>query len=67
MYIKVMAYNQQHRTRVIEYILEGHTHDEATDVFKAGTATIARWLLKYRKTGVIGGGTCQTRHEKNSI
>jgi len=51
-----MAYNQQYRTRVIEYLHEGNTHNEAFDVFKAGTATIARWLLEYRKTGVIGGG-----------
>jgi len=51
-----MAYNKQYRTRVIEYIHEGNTQDEASDVFNVGTATISRWLDEYRKTGVIGGG-----------
>jgi transposase len=39
-----MAYNTQYRTRVVEYILEGHTQEEASGIFKVGTTSIKRWL-----------------------
>jgi len=51
-----MAYDNRYRSRVIEYIVEGHTQKEASKTFKVGTATISRWLDSYRKTGTAGGG-----------
>jgi transposase len=55
-YILFMAYDKKYRTRVIEYILEGHTHEEASRVFKVGTTSITRWLASYESSGSTGGG-----------
>ena len=51
-----MAYNEQYRRRVVEYILEGHTQEEASRVFNIGTTSIKRWLADYKTTGTAGGG-----------
>ncbi|MDR0517311.1 MAG: transposase [Fibromonadaceae bacterium] len=44
-----MAYDRQYRARVIEYLLEGHTYDETSGIFKVGKTSIERWLSSYRK------------------
>ena len=51
-----MAYDKKYRTRVAEYILEGHTQKEAAQVFKVGTTSIKRWIAVYEATGSTGGG-----------
>ncbi|MDR0518426.1 MAG: transposase, partial [Fibromonadaceae bacterium] len=49
-----MAYDRQYRARVIEYLLEGHTYDETSGIFKVGKTSIERWLSSYRATGTAG-------------
>jgi hypothetical protein len=51
-----MAYNKHYRTRVVEYVLDGHTQEEASSVFKVGVASINRWLSSYKASGSTGGG-----------
>ena len=51
-----MAYDKKYRTRVVEYILEGHTQEETAKVFKVGTTSIKRWIAVYEATGSTGGG-----------
>jgi len=51
-----MAYDKKYRTRVVEYILEGHTQEEAAKVFKVGTSSIKRWISAYDEAGSTGGG-----------
>jgi len=51
-----MAYDKKYRTRVVEYIQEGHTQEEASKVFCVGTTSIKRWLSAYEATGTTGGG-----------
>lgn len=47
-----MAYSEDYRKRVLEYIEEGHTQADAQATFKVGTTTIKAWkkLLSERKT-----------------
>ena len=51
-----MAYDKKYRTRVLEYILEGHTQEEASYTFKVGTTSIKRWKALYEASGSTGGG-----------
>jgi transposase len=51
-----MAYEKKYRTRVVEYVLSGHTQEEARTVFKVGTTSIKRWIAAYEATGTTGGG-----------
>jgi len=51
-----MAYDQKYRTRVVAYVLSGHTQEEASSVFKVGTTSIKRWIATYEATGSTGGG-----------
>ena len=51
-----MAYDKKYRTRVVEYILEGHTQEETSKVFKVGTTSIKRWIALYEAKGSTGGG-----------
>jgi transposase len=51
-----MAYEEEYRTRVVEYVREGHTQREAADVFNVGTTSIKRWLASYNTNGTTGGG-----------
>ena len=60
-----MAYDEKYRTRVVEYILEGHTQEETAKVFKVGTTSIKRWIAVYEATGSTGGGyTASNRSPK---
>ena len=38
-----MAYSNEYRKRVLEYLEEGHTQAEAQKVFKVGSTTIKAW------------------------
>jgi len=51
-----MAYDKKYRTRVVEYIHEGHTQAEASALFNVGTTSIKRWLGSYNASGSTGGG-----------
>lgn len=51
-----MAYDKRYRTRVVEYVLAGHTQEEAASIFNVGTTSIKRWLAKFKTTGSPGGG-----------
>jgi len=46
-----MAYGTDYRKRVLEYLSEGHTQAEASEVFKIGTATIKGWKRLLKETG----------------
>jgi transposase len=52
----IIAYNKQYRTRVVEYVLEGHTQVEASSAFKVCFTSINRWLASYKASGSTGGG-----------
>jgi len=62
-----MAYNELYRTRVVEYILEGHTQEEASRAFKVGTTSIKRWLAAHKATGTTGGGYTDFRRPPKKI
>jgi len=51
-----MAYDKKYRTRVVEYIHEGHTQEETAETFRVGTTSIKRWLSAHEATGSAGGG-----------
>ena len=46
-----MAYSIDLRSRVIDFMNEGHTYEETSIIFKVGTATITRWLSLLSETG----------------
>ena len=48
-----MAYSEDLRKKVIEYVNEGHTLESAQKVFKVGLATIKRWKKQYVETGKL--------------
>lgn len=48
-----MAYSEDYRKRVNEYLDEGHTWTEAQKVFKISTTAISRWRKKYKETGEV--------------
>jgi len=51
-----MAYDEEYRTRVVEYVREGHTQEETAGVFGVGTTSIKRWTASYNAKGTTGGG-----------
>jgi transposase len=48
-----MAYSEDLRIKVMEYIGKGHSQREAQKVFNINLETINRWHQKYRQTGEI--------------
>ncbi len=48
-----MAYSEDYRKRVLEYIEEGHTHKEGQEVFKVGSTTIKEWKKLRSETGSL--------------
>ena len=48
-----MAYSVDLRIRAIEFVKEGNTHEQASILFKVGTATIERWLALFSETGSL--------------
>jgi transposase len=51
-----MAYDNIFRTRVVEYVLKGHTLENAAITFGVGTTSIKRWRACFKVTGSTGGG-----------
>ena len=62
-----MAYDRKYRTRVVEYVLSGHTQDEAAEVFKVGTTSIKRWIAAYEVSGSTGGGYTASNRNARKI
>ena len=48
-----MAYSIDLRSRVIDFIKEGHTQEETGKIFKVGVSTIKRWLALLSETGSL--------------
>ena len=48
-----MAYSVDLRSRVADFIKEGHTQKEASRIFNVGTATIQRWMALLSETGSL--------------
>ena len=48
-----MAYSVDLRSRVIDFISQGKTQEEASKVFNVGTTTIKRWLSLLSETGSL--------------
>jgi len=48
-----MAYSVDLRSRVVDFINEGHTQEETSKIFKVGTSTIKRWLALISETGSL--------------
>jgi transposase len=48
-----MAYSVDLRSRVIDFIEQGHTQEETSLIFNVGTATIQRWLTLLSETGSL--------------
>jgi transposase len=52
-YKTYMGYDMKFRQRVIEYLSEGHTDKEASEVFKISTYTIWKWKSRLKETGTL--------------
>ena len=48
-----MAYSIDLRSRVIDFIRDGHTQEETSAVFRVGTTTIKNWLSLLSETGSL--------------
>jgi transposase len=48
-----MAYSEDYRKRVNEYLDEGHTWAEARETFKISMTAISSWRKKHKETGEV--------------
>ena len=48
-----MAYSEDLRKRVVDYLAEGHTLESTKEVFKVGLTAIKRWKKQYAETGKL--------------
>ena len=48
-----MAYSEDLRSRVIDYINQGNSQEKASYIFNVGTSTITRWLTLLSETGSL--------------
>lgn len=48
-----MAYSQDLRARVMDYIESGHTHEQAADLFQIHHKTVFNWLKLKKATGSL--------------
>jgi transposase len=48
-----MAYSEDFRKRVVEYLDEGHIWEETKITFKISLTAISSWRKKYKETGEI--------------
>ena len=46
-----MAYSVDLRSRVVDFVNQGHTQEEAGVIFNVGTATIQRWIALLSEIG----------------
>ena len=51
-----MAYNENFRTKVVEYFLEGYTRKELSALFNVSISAITKWTAIYKTHGTTGGG-----------
>jgi len=59
-----MAYDKKYRTIVLRYIDEGHTLEEAQEIFGVGTTTIKRWRKLRKETGDLKDRQRKEWHKK---
>ena len=59
-----MAYDKKYRTRVLGYIDEGHTQEEAREIFGVGRTTIKRWRKLRKETGDLKDRRRKEWHKK---
>jgi len=59
-----MAYSEDLRKKVLEYLEEGHTQGSAKKVFKIGLTTIKRWKKQYEETGSLAKKTLKRSFRK---
>ena len=48
-----MAYSVDLRSRAVDFVKEGNPQEQASLVFKIGTATIERWMALLSETGSL--------------
>ena len=48
-----MAYSEDLRKKVIEYLEAGHTQKSAKEVFNVGLTSIKEWKKQYKETGSL--------------
>ncbi len=48
-----MAYSNDLRLRVVEYVENGHTLAQAAELFKVHIGTVIAWRKRYRATGNV--------------
>jgi len=51
-----MAYDQNFRTKVVEYFLAGCTRQELSALFNVSVSAITKWTAVYKESGTTGGG-----------
>lgn len=59
-----MAYSEDLRKKVIEYLGNGHSQREAQEVFGICLDTVNRWNQKYQKTGEVKDTPPRRRFKK---
>ena len=59
-----MAYSEDIRKRVVDYLEEGHTQESAKAVFKVGLSAIKRWRKQYSETGNLANKPLSRGHKK---
>ena len=62
-----MAYSIDYRTRVLEYMDEGHTYKEAYNTFKIYPSTITDWRKMQAEKGTLMPQYRETRKRKIDI
>ena len=66
-----MAYSQDFRSRVVEYVEEGHTRLKASKVFKINKNTVRQWIDLKGETGSLEprphGGGARARVSKEEL
>lgn len=55
------------RVRVVESVQKGMSYEEAGEVFQLGTASIKRWVYKFRDTGNLAPKTGYQRGHSHKI
>jgi len=59
-----MAYDKKYRENVLRYLDEGHTSEEAKEVFQVGTTAIKRWRKLRKETGSLQDRPREKWHKK---
>jgi len=59
-----MAYSVDLRKKTIDFIMEGHTVQEAHEIFKVGTTTIKEWKKLLNEQGTLEKRQLERKHKK---